>query len=199
MSLLFETIKIVDGRIQNLRFHQERMKRSVMDLFPKNPYPDLKLLLSSTTIPAIGIYKCNIVYDTVVKDLIITPYKKKKIINFYLVKVHDIEYNYKWLNRGLLIELKKRFKDDEEVIIVKNGLLSDTTFSNIVFFDGKQWLTPKVPLLKGTKRQQLLEEGLIVEKSIKPEHLKGYKQFRLINAMLEFDENNEYDISSIQY
>ena len=62
-------------------------------------------------------------------------------------------------------------KDVDEVIIEKNGYLTDTTIANIAFFDGKQWFTPEKPLLKGTMRAKLIEEGFLQTKNIKSEEL----------------------------
>jgi hypothetical protein len=38
----------------------------------------------------------------------------------------------------------------DEIIIVRNGLLSDTSYSNIALFDGTMWVTPKTHLSTDT-------------------------------------------------
>ena len=53
------------------------------------------------------------------------------------------------------------------VNFVKNGRLTDTSYSNIALFDGNRWVTPAHPLLKGTMRQSLIDKGLLKEKGIK--------------------------------
>ena len=70
----------------------------------------------------------------------------------------------------------------DEVVIVKNGFISDTTISNLAFFDGSEWHTPNTPLLKGTKRAELLDSGFLKEKTIKLFQLVE----KLINRMLIF-------------
>ena len=47
---------------------------------------------------------------------------------------------------------------------MKQGLLTDTSIANIALSDGTHWYTPAHPLLKGTKRAALLEEGILQEK-----------------------------------
>ena len=75
----------------------------------------------------------------------------------------------------------------DEILIVKNGLLCDTSIANIALFDGRKWMTPKTPLLEGTTRQRLLESGFLTVKDIAVEDLKMYSQMALMNAMIDFD------------
>lgn len=56
--------------------------------------------------------------------------------------------------------------DCDEIIIIKNGLVTDTSFTNIAIYKHGMWLTPKHPLLLGTKRAALLEKGIIQEADI---------------------------------
>jgi 4-amino-4-deoxychorismate lyase len=72
-------------------------------------------------------------------------------------------------------------------LIIKNELVTDTSIANIAFFDGEKWLTPKKPLLKGTTRARLLENGEIFEADIDVHTLKNYTQVALLNAMIDFD------------
>jgi 4-amino-4-deoxychorismate lyase len=105
-----------------------------------------------------------------------------------LVYDDEIEYSYKYENRERLNELKERRQDCDEIMIVKNGCITDTSFSNLVFYDGKKYLTPAQPLLNGTKRKLLLQQGWISEATIKPEDLNNFQHCGLINAMLNKDD-----------
>ncbi|HON17298.1 MAG TPA: chorismate-binding protein, partial [Spirochaetota bacterium] len=60
--------------------------------------------------------------------------------------------------------------------------------ANIAFYDGEKWLTPTKPLLYGTKREYLLEEGKIVEEEISTRDIKFFYKVSLINAMLDLEE-----------
>jgi Aminotransferase class IV. len=53
-------------------------------------------------------------------------------------------------------------------------------------FDGKDWFTPKLPLLRGTCRTALIDNGIIKEKDIRPEELSSYSFVRLFNAMIKW-------------
>ena len=44
------------------------------------------------------------------------------------------------------------------------------------------------PLLKGTRRAQLLLEGCVTERDILVEELEKYSRIRLFNAMIDFGE-----------
>ena len=74
--------------------------------------------------------------------------------------------------------------DADEVVIVKNGLLTDTSYSNIALFDGQRWVTPRHPLLQGTMRQSLLDTGQLVERDIRDDEGGRYEKVSLINAMM---------------
>ena len=78
--------------------------------------------------------------------------------------------------------------DCDEIIIVKNGLITDTSFTNLALFDGNRWLTPKPPLLLGPKRAQLLEAGIIEEAELTLEDLRKAEKVSLFNAMIDFGE-----------
>ncbi len=72
-----------------------------------------------------------------------------------------------------------------DILIVKNGLITDTSYSNIILYDGKEWFAPKSFILNGVKRQFLLNTGKIKEIKIALEDLKNFEKISLINAMLE--------------
>jgi 4-amino-4-deoxychorismate lyase len=143
-----------------------------------------------------GIYKCRVDYDYYIHKIDFTSYKAVKIISLQLVYDDEITYHFKFADRSRLEELKKNANSDD-VIIVKKGLITDSSFSNIIFFDDKKWVTPSMPLLKGTKRQELLDKKIIFEQLIKPSDLKNFKKAKFINAMLDFDKSLEIEMKNI--
>jgi len=104
-----------------------------------------------------------------------------------LVRDDNIDYRFKYADRRRLQVLFARRGDCDDVLIVKRGLLTDTSYCNIAVYDGLQWWTPDAPLLPGTARQRLLDKGLIREKRIRVEDLPLFKRIRLINAMLPWE------------
>ena len=72
--------------------------------------------------------------------------------------------------------------------------MTDTTIANIAFFDGKTWFTPTTPLLQGTTRARLIDEGFLKLRDIKKEDIKEYSRFALMNAMIGFCIQNSVQI-----
>ena len=65
-----------------------------------------------------------------------------------------------------------------------------STFVNMInnkIYDGYTWFTPAHPLLRGTKRAELLNKQLIVEKDIAQVHLNDYSHIMLFNAMIDWE------------
>ena len=76
----------------------------------------------------------------------------------------------------------------DDILIVRRHLLTDTSIANIALFDGKHWHTPQSPLLKGTKRAELLDKGILSERKIHVEDIPSYSTVRLFNAMIDWGE-----------
>ena len=73
-----------------------------------------------------------------------------------LIIDNQINYNSKKLNRINIDTLYAKKALNDEIIIIKNGLVTDTSIANIaILYEGK-WLTPKTPLLYGTTRSRYL-------------------------------------------
>jgi 4-amino-4-deoxychorismate lyase len=196
MCLLFETIKVENGVFQNLHYHEARMNGARKNLFNSADNIELEKFLSVPVGYENGIYKCRVDYDYYIHKIDFTSYKAVKIISLQLVYDDEITYHFKFADRSRLEELKKNANSDD-VIIVKKGLITDSSFSNIIFFDDKKWVTPSMPLLKGTKRQELLDKKIIFEQLIKPSDLKNFKKAKFINAMLDFDKSLEIEMKNI--
>jgi len=180
--LLLETIKIEEGEIHNLSYHQARCTKSRQKLFNCYDILDLSAIIDA---PKTGLYRCRILYAETLHSIEYIPYVPKKIETLKIVS-SNIEYSFKYANRDTLNALLEANRDVDEVIIAKNGLLTDTTLSNIAFFDGKKWFTPEKPLLEGTMRAKLIDEGFLQTKEIRQNELSDYSQVALINAMLGF-------------
>ena len=182
MPLLLESIKINEGKIYNLPYHQNRCDTSRKFLFKNNTPLKLSSIIKA---PPTGIYKCRILYTDTLHSIEYIPYQEKEIHSLKIVS-SSIDYSFKYANRQALNLLLSQTPHTDEIIIEKNGYLTDTSMSNIAFYDGKDWITPKLPLLKGTMRQKLLDDGFLIKKNILPADLKDYSQVALMNAMLGF-------------
>jgi len=181
-NVFLETIKIYEGRIRNLPYHQKRLERTIQAHYPGANIPELKAHLLS--IPTAGTYKCRVLYTDRIQTITFEHYIPKQIRTFTIIE-SDIDYAYKYANRRALEHLKKSV-DTDEIIIQKEGLLTDTSYSNLAFHDGSVWVTPRTPLLEGTMRNKLLKEGKLQQADIGPDNLDQFYDIALINAMIGF-------------
>ncbi|MEI6683296.1 MAG: aminotransferase class IV [Bacteroidota bacterium] len=197
MSLLFETIRFCDGVPQHAGWHERRMNRSRLET---RPGADMLHIGEVFKVPpefGHGEARCNIVYDSEIREITFSRYEKRSIRSLKLVPCDTIDYHLKFSDRRRLETLLSLRGNCDDIIIVKNGLLTDTSFSNILLFDGVRWITPATPLLPGTCRERLLSEGKITEGEITPEELERFSGVKLINALREPSEEMMIPISQI--
>ncbi len=196
MSLLLESIKLLNGEYQNLFYHEQRMNNSLRVLFGENQWFNLEEFMSQLEKPASGLFKCRITYDDQSKDVEFIPYVPKSIQYLKLVEDDDIDYEHKFVDRKQIDRLFMQRSTCDDILIVKEGRITDSSYSNIVFRRKNSWYTPWSALLKGTMRQNLLEWNDIEEEDIFVEDIKSFDSFKLINAMLGF-AGPEIDVSNI--
>lgn len=188
MSRLFlETIRAVEGEVFNLVYHQKRYESVLKKFNIKNP----KSLLEHINPPATGTYRCRLLYNISKEghtiEVTYHEYKKRDINSLKLVYDDNIEYSLKSACRDELDLLYGRRGKYDDILIVKNSLITDTTIANIAFYDSGRWVTPAQPLLKGTTRERLLMEKKIFESDIYVDDLKKFSKVALMNAMIDFD------------
>lgn len=198
MSLLIESIKLLNGEFRNLFQHEARMNRSLKELCGVEEFFDLGKFLERFEIPANGLYKCRITYDDRVQDVEFLLYTPKDVKSLKIVEHDRIEYEFKYKDRSTLDRLFKKRNGCDDILIIKDGLVTDSSYSNIVFRKGKRWVTPWSALLKGTMRQSLLDQNFIQAEDIRVEDIASFESFKIINAMLEFD-SPEIDVSKIVF
>lgn len=184
--MLFETICISGTKARNLAFHINRMKRSALEL-KFNVLSVLDAALRDSKISGNGVLKAKLVY-TQTGELVsceISGYAPRQIQSIRLIE-SDISYHKKWLDRSEIDSLFAMRKSCDEVLVVKDGLVQDTSIANIAVLVDNTWLTPKTPLLQGTCRARLLGSMLLKEADISVSSLLGASGFALLNAMTGF-------------
>ena len=133
-----ETIKIENGKVINLPYHQARMERTIRHFFPERslqPMPCLaKLIVANNNMTLV---KTRVVYGKSGVELIEhVPYSMRNIRSLQVVYDDNINYSYKSTDRSALNNLTAQRGDCDEIIIVKNNLVTDTAFTNLAIFDG---------------------------------------------------------------
>ena len=196
MSQFIESIKVEDQEIFLLEFHQKRINQTFSH-FGKEGSIDLKKIYNHLEHDEDGLFKLRLVYDLDKKKRTqMIPYAIPEIQDFQLVENNSFDYSFKFEDRKELDKMKMKAKA-EEIIIVKNNHITDTSFSNILFLKGKDWFTPSTYLLNGVQRQNLLKQKKIKETEITLQNIKQFSHFQLINALNDFDDMFVYPIDRI--
>lgn len=188
MSLLFETIACIDGRLQNLKWHQARVNKAQKALLSNADPISLQAAIEVPGYALKGLWKCRVSYGSAISNSEFTSYAPRKIEIVKLVEA-NIYYAHKFNNREELNTLFESRGKADEILIVVNGEITDSSIANVVLFDGVEWITPLRPLLEGTMRAKLLEEKIIKAKPIYISDLASYQKLMFINAMNPFDES----------
>lgn len=193
MSLLFETIACNNGKLQNLEWHNARLNTSRRKLFNSNN----QILLEEIRLPEFvdnGFWKCKVLYNDTIIGISFEPYIPRKVKSLTLIE-STLNYSFKYDNRDELDLLFSRKKEADDIIIIKDGFVTDSSIANILLFNGQSWVTPDTPLLEGTMRAQLIHNGVVKVVSVKKTDLANYRTMMLINAMNPFDENRVITLS----
>jgi len=188
MCQFVETIRIKDGVAMNTRYHIERLNKTRNHFWPSSkPISESELL---TDIPQVmGLQKARVVYDA--SGITLREYHAytiRDVKSICVVEDNMIDYTWKSTDRNVLTAQRDKAPKYDEVIIIKNGKVTDTSYTNLCFYDGQHWLTPDTPLLKGTMRQHLLDEGKIIASPITKKDIASFEKVALINAMMDLGD-----------
>lgn len=192
-----EVIKICNGKIFNLPAHLGRMNFTLQSFFGST----IPFSLKNEDIPLEfreGLVKCRIVYSIDNLNIEYSHYKFRDINSLKVIHDNSIDYSFKYADRTAFEKLMAQNENCDDILVVKNGFVTDTSFTNVVFESDKGLFTPSTYLLPGTKRQILLKERVIKEKVIRIENIEDYTKLYLINAMIDITDNISIPISSIK-
>ncbi|PKL85483.1 MAG: hypothetical protein CVV22_07955 [Ignavibacteriae bacterium HGW-Ignavibacteriae-1] len=199
MSPFIETLKIRNGDIRNIDYHQSRMTRTIFAHYNSGNIPSLEFEIRdrANDLDDDITYKCRVTYGKSIEKIEFEKYNIKRQIAIKAVTANNLHYSFKYADRSIFQKLLEQNPDYTDVLIIKNGCVTDTTYANIVLLRDGKMFTPSTPLLAGTMRQSLLDTGLITQELIRREDLAGFDKFLLINSMMDLDESPLYDISLI--
>ena len=195
MYRFIETICINDGVIENISAHDERMNNTIRMHYGSSVTP-VSLENFITAEGCKGRVHCRVEYTLVVEKVEYFPYSIREVKSLQLVDDDSAEYSFKYADRSVLDRNFVLRGDADDVVIVRSGMLTDTSIANIALYKEGKWYTPKYPLLKGIRRAKLIAEGFIEEDIIMANCLQEYEKIRLFNAMIGFGEV-EIDINNV--
>ena len=197
MFQLIETICFENGAFQRIPLHESRMNRSRYHLFGCAERLSMDQLLRIPESLKDQKVKCRVTYSDQVEDIEYEPYIPRRIRSLQLVRDDAIDYTFKLKDRTRLNCLLNQRGHADEILIVKNGFITDTSYTNIAFLREGKWFTPAFPLLSGTRREEYLQKNLLLPCMIRPDELHLYEEARLINAMLSLGDTEPVPTTSI--
>lgn len=182
MSQLIESIWIKNYKPINLHYHQARLNKTFRELFDQYAKWDLANEISKLTINHNDM-KLRFIYDRNDFEIYLFPYERRILHKVKLVEANEISYDYKFIDRSHLEQLFSEKEDADEILIVKNNLITDANYFNVVIdFQGKLF-TPTKPLLSGVMRQNYLDKAIIKPMNITIDDLLKSNHIYLINAL----------------
>jgi 4-amino-4-deoxychorismate lyase len=188
MCHFIESIRLENGIVKLLDYHQDRMDRTIFYHFGfKNPVKISKLL-EERELPINGVYKIRILYSQMLQNIEIIPYQQKNYSDFEIIELPDhFNYAYKFADRTLFETLSKHLNAQSIAIFSQKSMLTDALYANLIFQKNGFLYTPNTPLLNGVQRQFLLEKNKISEINISIHDIYTFEKVGLINAMIPLE------------
>lgn len=196
MCHLVESLLIENKEIKKIEYHNKRFNEALQNYLGLDIRIDLEEQIKIPDDLTNERYKCRVIFNDGKIQIEFAKYVPREIKSCKVVYSKTVDYTYKTTNREVLNRLFNQRGECDDIIIVKNGFVTDSFSSNIIFYNGKEWVTPDTPLLKGTQRQYLIDKGIIKEERITDMDILKFSKLKLINAMLDFERAPEIKIPS---
>lgn len=197
MIQLIDTICYENGELHRLNLHDERINRSRKELFGSNSELHVGDFIQIPVDLINEKVKIRVTYSADIEKVEYEKYVMRPIHSLKLINGDHIDYSYKYSDRSLLNNLFRQRGNADDILIVKNGFITDTSYANIVFLKDGIWVTPSTPLLKGTRRESYLLSAKISVATLRPEDLQDYSEARIINAMISLEQSPDIPIENI--
>src|SRR5699024_12837700 len=110
---------------------------------------------------------------------------------------NEISDSDKYESRDALKQLVDKRSGCDDILIVKEGKVTDSYFCNVVFEKKGKFYTPYSCLLSGTKRQKLITNERVKEIEVKAEDIQHFDCVHLINAMIDLEDDISVDKENI--
>lgn len=197
MSRLLETLKLSEGKLYNLPYHQKRFNKARKALFPDEPELRLQTEIIIPESCKSGMYRCRVTYKKRIEKIEFFPHTYKTITSLQTIVCDEIDYTFKYEDRRMINSLVSKKKTSDDILIIKDSWVTDVSIGNIAFFDGSDWYTPAHSLLEGTKRQYLLESGVIKEKEINYTDIWSFEKARILNCFYDLETGADILVKDI--
>ena len=199
MCQFIETICYENGNFQRIELHNERCNRTRNHFFGIQPEIRLESHLSVPPYLKAGTVKCTVTYEIEIVKIEYVLYEIRPIRSLRLIVDNAIDYNFKYADRSKLVRLYQNRWYCDDILIIKNGFITDISYANIIFLLEKRWYSPERPLLSGTRLRSYLEQGRITPAPLRPEDLSSFSEARMINAMVSIEQSPVIPIGEIRF
>ena len=197
MCQLLETLKVEQGQVSQLSFHQKRFQDSRQELWPGCHHIDLKKIIDIPASCQNGLYRCRILYDRDIDQITYSQQPTRRFRSLKCVEATQLDYHLKYSDRTAFSKLLAQKGNCDEIIIIQKGHLTDCSIGNLVLRQGEIWYTPSTPLLQGTQRRYLLEQGLIREKELLLTELNSFSAIGIINTFFDLTTMPRIPLQSV--
>lgn len=198
MNSFLETICILDGIPRNLSWHQQRIENTFRYCMPHADPFQLESKLTLFDLPQEGKIKCSIQYFTEITDVTFSVYPPKPVPSLKLIEIpHGFEYRFKLTDRHIIDTLFSKKGNADDILMTRNGWILDTSIANIAFRKKDRWYTPANPLLAGTTWKRLIQEEVLIPRTIHQSDINQFEAFKIFNAMNAWNETEEMECSGI--
>lgn len=195
--MFLETIRIQDGHAHHVADHIDRMRRTALHFgFTAPALPaDLDALVPHTL--RTGIVRCRIVYDHTLRELTFTPYHRRRLERLIAVDAGAMDYAFKYADRSPLERPNLPLSEADELLFVRGGYVTDTSYTNLILRRGDELITPDTFLLDGTCRRRLLRSTQVRTAQVRLSDLSAYDELLLVNAMMPLGEALRLPVTSV--
>lgn len=195
--MFLETIRIQDGHAHHMADHIDRMRRTALHFgFTAPALPaDLDALVPHDL--RTGTVRCQIVYDHTLREITFTPYRRRRLERLIAVDAGAMDYAYKYADRSPLERPNIPLSEADELLFVRGGYVTDTSYTNLILRRGDELLTPDTFLLDGTCRRRLLRTAQVRTAQVPLSDLSAYDELLLVNAMMPLGEALRLPVTSV--
>jgi len=197
MYQFIETICYEQGRFQRIGLHNERCNRTRKQFFGLQIPLQLELLLSVPEGLKDKTVKCTITYGSNIVHIDYNSYQIRSVNSLQMVVDDMIDYSFKYADRTIINSLLKLRGQSDDILIIKNGLITETSYANIIFKKDGKWYSPQNPLLTGTRLESYLRENSITPALLRPKDLPCFTEARIINAMISIENSPIIPVKNI--
>ena len=199
MYQFIETICYENGSFQRMELHNERCNRTRSHFFGRQPDISLELHLSVPAPLREKTLKVTVTYEIDILNIEYVLYEIRPIRSLRMISDDAIDYDFKYADRSKLSLLTQKKSYCDDILIIKNGLITDISYANTIYLRDNIWYSPIKPLLMGTRLRSYLEQGRITPTLLRPEDLSSFSEARIINAMISIEKSPVIPISEIRF